>query len=148
MAMTIRPLAADDRARWEDLFGQYFDFYKMAPRDGGLESVWKWIFDPDNDFWCDVAEDETGKVVGLVHYQLMHNSLRGAMSCYLADLFVDPDVRGSGIGRRLIDHVLAFAKDNGLPSVHWLTQEHNYAGRRLYDRYGPKTEFILYRVGV
>lgn len=57
-------------------------------------------------------------------------------------------MRGKGAGRALIDHVIAFAKVNNIPTVRWLTQEFNYAGRRLYDTYGPKSDFILYSVAV
>jgi hypothetical protein len=46
----------------------------------------------------------------------------------------------------MIDHVLAFAKNEGLPGVRWLTQEFNYPARKLYDSYTPKSDFILYNV--
>ena len=68
------------------------------------------------------------------------------MVCYLSDLYVEPGVRGSGVGRTLIDHVLDFAKSRGLPGVRWLTQEFNYPARTLYDTYAAKTDFILYNV--
>ena len=87
-------------------------------------------------------------MIGFTQYQLMHRSLGGGMVCYLSDLYVDPGIRGSGAGRALIDHVIAFARSRGLPGVRWLTQEFNYPARRLYDSYGPKTDFILYNVPV
>lgn len=148
MTITIRPLAENDRATWERMFRAYAEFYRTTIPDGGFDRVWAWIFDPANDFWCDVAERDERDVVGFTQYQLMHRSLGGGMVCYLSDLYVDPGVRGSGAGRALIDRVLAFAKDRGLPSVRWLTQEFNYPARRLYDTYGPKTDFILYNVPV
>ena len=116
--------------------------------DGGFDAVWGWIYDPYNDFWCDVAKNEDGAIIGFTQYQLMHRSLGGGMVCYLSDLYVDPQVRGSGAGRALIDHVLAFAKARGLAGLRWLTQEFNYPARRLYDTYTPKTDFILYNVPV
>ena len=146
MSITVRPLTANDRARWEHMFEAYAAFYKTTIPDGGAQRVWSWIFDPANDFWCDVAEGLDGKVLGFTQYQLMHRSLGGSMVCYLSDLYVEPDLRGSGAGRAMIDHVIAFAKSNGLPSVRWLTQEFNYPARRLYDTYAAKTDFILYNV--
>ncbi len=148
MAVHIRSVADADRQRWEEMFTAYATFYKTAVPEGGFDAVWGWIFDPDNDFWCDVAEDDNGRVIGFTQYQLMHRSLGGGMTVYLSDLFVEPDVRGGGAGRALIDHVLAFAGDRGLPGVRWLTQEFNYPARRLYDTYGPKSDFILYNVTV
>ncbi|MEM7428001.1 MAG: GNAT family N-acetyltransferase [Pseudomonadota bacterium] len=146
MKPVLRPPADGDRARWEELFGAYFTFYEMEPPKGGFDVVWAWIQDDENPFWCTVAEDTAGKIIGFVHYQLWHNSLSAGMSVYMADLFVHPDVRGGGAGRALIDHVLAFARGRGLPSVDWLTQDFNYPGRRLYDTYQKKTDFVFYSV--
>ncbi|MGI9500062.1 MAG: GNAT family N-acetyltransferase [Geminicoccaceae bacterium] len=146
MTITIRPLKEDDRPKWEQMFQAYAEFYKTSIPDGGFDQVWAWIFDPANDFWCDVAEDDDGDIIGFTQYQLMHRSLGGNMVCYLSDLYVDPGIRGSGAGRALIDNVLSFVRDRGLPGVRWLTQEFNYPARRLYDTYGPKTDFILYNV--
>jgi GNAT superfamily N-acetyltransferase len=146
--MKIRPLEKDDRAIWEQFMNEYAEFYKTAVPAGGHDRVWAWIFDQDNDFWCDVAVDDDGKPFGFTQYQLMHRSLSGVMVCYLSDLYVRPDLRGTGAGRAFIDHVMGFAKVSGLNNVRWLTQDHNYAGRRLYDTYASKSDFILYSIPV
>lgn len=147
MPLVIRPLEDKDRARWERMFQAYAEFYRTTIPEGGFDRVRAWIDDPGNDFWCDVAERD-GRVIGFTQYQLMHRSLGGGMVCYLSDLYVEPDLRGAGTGRALIDHVLAFAKARNLPGVRWLTQDFNYPARRLYDSYAPKTDFILYNVPV
>ncbi|MEM7026554.1 MAG: GNAT family N-acetyltransferase, partial [Pseudomonadota bacterium] len=139
-------LQRPDRSSWEALFRGYIDFYKVDIPSGGFDTVWGWVFDSQNPFWCDLAVDEVDRPVGFVHYQLWHASLSGGMTCYMADLFVEPAERGRGAGRLLIDNVCAFAKSRGLPSVAWLTQETNYAARRLYDTYRPRSEFVFYAV--
>ena len=146
--MKIRPLEKDDRAIWEQFMNEYAEFYKTSVPDGGHDGVWAWIFDENNDFWCDLVLDDDGKPFGFTQYQLMHRSLSGAMVCYLSDLYVRPDVRGTGAGRALVDHVIDFAKGRGLNNVRWLTQDYNYAGRRLYDTYASKSDFILYSIPV
>lgn len=146
--VTIRPLGHADRAVWETLFQAYAKFYKTSVPPEGFDRVWAWIFDPANDFWCDVAEAPDGRIIGFTQYQLMHRSLGGSMVCYLSDLFVAPAIRGSGAGRAMIDHVIGFARARGIPQVRWLTQEFNYPARTLYDQYAPKSDFILYSVPV
>lgn len=148
MKVNIRPLTREDRNTWEKLFGEYAQFYETSVPEGGLDAVWQWIFDPDNAFWCDLAENSAGEVIGFTQYQLMHRSLSGTMICYLSDLYVDPEVRGTGAGRAMIDHVLEFARNRGLSGVRWLTQEGNLTARRLYDTYHSKSDFILYSVPV
>ena len=142
--MHIRPLEVNDRPIWEDLFNQYAQFYNTTIPDGGHDNVWHWIFDEDNHFWCDLIVDDNNTAYGFTQYQLMHRSLGGSMVCYLSDLYVTPQKRGSGSGRALIDHVFEFARANNLVNVRWLTQDFNYDGRRLYDTYSPKSDFILY----
>ena len=144
----IRSVTSADRAVWAELFDLYAAFYKASVSDEAKAEVWAWIFAENPDFWCDLGVDEAGKVVGLVQYQVMHRSLSGAKVCYLSDLFVRPEVRGGGHGRAMIDHVIGFARARGLSNVRWLTQEFNYAGRRLYDSFRPKSDFILYSVAV
>lgn len=146
MTLEIRPLTQDDRALWEELFDAYAAFYKTSVPPQGKAAVWDWIFGPE-EFWSDLAL-LNGQVVGFCQYQLMHRSLSGAKVVYLSDLYVRPEIRGGGIGRGLIDHVMDFARARGIANVRWLTQEFNYAGRRLYDSYRPKSDFILYSIPV
>ena len=146
--MNIRPLEKTDRKIWEQLFNEYAEFYKTSVPQGGHERVWDWIFNFDNDFWCDLVVNDAGQPYGFTQYQLMHRSLSGAMVCYLSDLYVRPDVRGTGAGRAMIDHVIQVSKAKGITNVRWLTQDFNYAGRRLYDSYSPKSDFVLYSVNV
>jgi ribosomal protein S18 acetylase RimI-like enzyme len=148
MTVTIRPLTPQDRTAWEGLFSAYAAFYNTTLPDGAFDTVWHWIFDPENDFWCDLAVSDEGIAVGFTQYQLMHRSLGASMVCYLSDLYVDPNIRGTGAGRALIDHVIAFARSRGLTNVRWLTHETNTQARRLYDTYRPPSGFILYSVPV
>lgn len=146
--MKIRSLEKEDRSVWEQFINEYAVFYKTSVPEGGHDRVWNWIFDKDNDFWCDLVVDDNGQPFGFTQYQLMHRSLSGEMVCYLSDLYVRPDTRGTGAGRALVDHVIEFAKERGLSNVRWLTQDFNYAGRRLYDSYAAKSDFILYSIPV
>lgn len=148
MSVTIRPVRPSEKARWEELFRAYGRFYKVEVMPEAVEAVWGWIGDEAEPFWCDIAEDGSGKIIGMTQYQLMHRSLGGSMVVYLSDLYVDPELRGGGVGRALIEHVIAFAKARGAPSVRWLTQDFNYKGRMLYDTFAPKSDFILYNVPV
>lgn len=143
MSLTISPVDYDDRPDWEALFQGYADFYDTDAR-GAIGTVWSWVLDAEEPFWADIARDGEGRALGLVQYSLLHRSLSGGRVIYLSDLFTVPEARGKGVGRALIDHVRAFARDNGYGSVRWLTHESNDTARRLYDSYAPASGFILY----
>ena len=142
--LTIRSVNASDKIRWTELMKAYANFYEVEVDDTALATTWNWIEDPNNSFWCTLAEQQDGTIVGFTQYQLMHRSLSGAMVCYLSDLYVEPELRGGGVGRALTNHVFDFARDNSIPNVRWLTQDSNAVARKLYDSYGDKSGFILY----
>ena len=140
----LRPVVSGDKQRWRELMLAYAAFYEVEVSDEGLAATWGWIEDEKENFWCTLASDSTGQVIGFTQYQLMHRSLSGSLVCYLSDLYVQPDTRGGGVGRALIDHVFEFARSNNVSNVRWLTQDFNAAARKLYDTYGEKSDFILY----
>lgn len=146
--ISLRPVAGNDKKRWRELMSAYADFYKVEINGDALNATWSWIVDPHEPFWCTVAENSEGAIFGFTQYQLMHRSLSGAKVCYLSDLFVEPEQRGSGAGRLMIDHVFEFASERGISNVRWLTQDYNTTARKLYDSYGEKSDFILYSFAV
>jgi GNAT superfamily N-acetyltransferase len=60
------------------------------------------------------------------------------------DLFIDPSVRGKGLGRHLILAVAEQAKTMDCLRLEWATQHDNPA-RKLYDQLA-KCDFVEYRM--
>ena len=149
MSVTIRPLTPKDRADWRRLWTAYLEFYNSSVSEAVYDTTFERLLGDDpRDYTCLLAEID-GRVVGLVHYLFHRHCWRIENTCYLQDLFADPDVRGHGVGRALIEAVYAAADDAGCPSVYWTTQDFNETARRLYDRIGELTPFIKYqRAGV
>ena len=140
----IRPLQVADRDQWNDLWTAYLAFYetKLEPE---IYDVFfhRLLGDDRQDFHCLVAEQD-GKLIGLTHYVFHRHGWKIENVCYLQDLYVDPNIRGTGAGRALIEAVYDAADEVGCPSVYWLTQDFNSQARQLYDRIGQLTPFIKY----
>jgi GNAT superfamily N-acetyltransferase len=66
--------------------------------------------------------------------------------CYLEDLFVSEAARGHGLGRALIDDLMAIARARGWHRLYWHTDEGNTRARKLYDSYAPPDGHIRYRL--
>jgi GNAT superfamily N-acetyltransferase len=146
-SLTIRAVNESDYAQWLPLWEGYHAFYgrhgETALDLKITQTTWARFFkdyEPVNAF---VAE-KNGQLVGLVHFIFHRNTSRIDDVCYLQDLYVDTDVRRSGIGRKLITAVYDAALKAGSTRVYWQTQVSNIPGRALYDKVAKHLGFIVY----
>ncbi len=142
--IVIRPILASDEADWRRLWRAYLAFYETELPDEVYQSTFGRILSGRAGEYRGLLAVLDGRPVGLAHYLFHRTCWSVADTCYLQDLFAEPDVRGTGLGRRLIEAVYAAADAQGAGSVYWMTQEFNHTARRLYDRIGVKTPFIEY----
>lgn len=145
MTITIRPLQSGDRDSWEPLWQGYLAFYESSVPDDVTDTTWQRMMTDGEDPNGFCAVDETGALVGIVHYMFHRSCWTISDYCYLQDLFVAPDGRSSGTGEALIRAVYAAAEKQGASQVYWLTQHFNETARKLYDRVGELTPFIKYK---
>ena len=142
--MNIRMANEADFPQWLILWKGYQVFYKTDITDTTTTVTWSRFLDLAEPMNCAVAEVE-GRLIGMVHY-IQHRSCWSTGDyVYLQDLFVEPNIRGKGVGRALIQHVYATAAEAGASRVWWLTHESNSDAMQLYDRIADKSGFIQYR---
>ncbi|WP_085340595.1 GNAT family N-acetyltransferase [Aquidulcibacter paucihalophilus] len=140
----VRPLEANDRAVWEELWHGYLSFYKVSNFSPEVtEATWQRLLDPNGPLHGLVAV-EGDEVLGLVHYLFHPSSWTIGPYCYLQDLFTFPAARRRGVGEVLIEAVADAARAQNAARVYWLTHESNAPGRSLYDRVARHAGFIHY----
>ena len=143
--LVIRPLVIDDEADWRRLWTAYLAFYETVLPEEIYRSTFARLTGGGSGDFRGLVAVLDGRAVGLAHY-LFHRSCWTLNDiCYLQDLYADPEVRGTGIGRALIEAVYGKAAEAGAPEVYWMTQEFNATARRLYDRIAGTTPFIIYQ---
>lgn len=146
MSFTIRDLNRNDRPGWEHLWAGYLDFYQAKMEPVVIEVLWSRLHDPHEPMFALVAEDnETHKLIGLVHCVIHRGTWAIGNFCYLEDLFTALAARKRGVGRALIEAVYARADEMRCERVYWLTHESNETARRLYDQVAKNLGFIQYR---
>jgi len=145
MSMSIRPLQATDRARWEELFRAYVRFYDAKIDDGIIDLTWRRLLSGEDGFYGLVAVDEAERPVGFAHLVFHPSTWSPTTYCYLEDLYVERDARRHGTGRALIEAAYREADRRGATRTYWATKEDNRAARRVYDRIATLSSFVQYR---
>lgn len=143
-AIQIRPVTPNDHAAWLPLWKAYLTFYNTELADSVTESSWQRILDPSEPTNAALAWRD-GKAVGMVHFIYHRSNWSIKNACYLQDLIVVPEQRGTGVGRQLIEFVYATAREAGCDKVHWLTHETNATAIQLYERIAERPGFIQFR---
>ena len=143
----IRGVQQSDYDAWRPLWDGYNAFYgrygPAALPEEITQATWGRFFDPCEPVNAMVAE-ESGHLIGLVHYLFHRSTSRLNGICYLQDLFTAEHARGRGVGRCLIEAVYQAARNAGSSRVYWQTQVGNQAGRALYDKVAKHFGFIVY----
>jgi len=145
MDLKIRELKETDKERWLELWAGYLEFYKSNLSPAQTEFTWKRLINNEQKMHGFVAEDENG-VIGFTHCLFRPSTWTQTDYCYLEDLFVDPNIRGRGVGRALMNRVIELAKEKNSKRVYWTTQEFNKTARVLYDSITSVSEFVQYRL--
>jgi len=143
--LVIRRPSPADEPEWRRLWTGYLEFYETSVPEEVYRSTWaRLLSEAEGDCHAFLAV-AGGRPVGLVHYIYHRHNWRIEKVTYLQDLYVDPEVRGTGAGRALIEAVYAAADEAGCPSVYWMTQDYNATARKLYNRIAKLTPFIKYQ---
>jgi ribosomal protein S18 acetylase RimI-like enzyme len=112
---------------------------QAAPSEGEFRTWFATLLrDPATEFL--VACDGAGEAVAYVQVRYRHSAWVAGVQAELEDVFVSPEARGRGVGRRLLTHALARAGERGCRSVGLTTNERNQAALALYERLGFTAE--------
>lgn len=99
-----------------------------------------------------VAECVIGEVDGVAQgfALFFHNfsTWRGAPGLYLEDLFVRPEARGVGLGRKLLSTLARIAVDRGCHRFEWSVLDWNDPAIGFYRALGavPMSEWTIFRM--
>jgi GNAT superfamily N-acetyltransferase len=144
----IRDIQPSDCDQWKPLWGGYNAFYGRKDETALPEAVtnmtWSRFFDSYEPVHALVAE-QSGQLLGLVHFLFHRSTISIQPTCYLQDLFTVEASRGRGVGRALILEVYRRAEAAGCSRVYWLTHETNSTAMKLYDKVADKSGFVVYR---
>lgn len=137
----IRPVESGDFPAWLPLW----DGNNLGQRNEAVTTeTWTRLVDPDFPVHGLVAESPDGALAGLVHYILHYTTGAVAPVCYMQDLYVSPEHRRHGIGRRLVRALADQGQKEKWARLYWLAEADNKAAQALYKDFGIKLDFTLH----
>ncbi|MGH7642443.1 MAG: GNAT family N-acetyltransferase [Candidatus Dormibacteria bacterium] len=140
----VRRLAPTDFERWRSLWIAYQRFYREQLDEAVTKSTFDRLCAGSGPLVGLVADDAKGRLLGIVQLVFHPSTWSTAACCYVEDLFVIREARGTGVARELLEAAFAEADLRGAGRIYWETQEYNSAARSLYDQFGHPTSFVVY----
>ena len=142
MKITITPCTFEKLEQLTYLFDEYRQFYH-AFSDPQASRAFLYARYVQGDSVILLAEDERGDVLGFTQIYPSFSSVRLVPVWILNDLFVVPEVRGRGIGRKLMLAAQVEAKKADIHIILLATAKDNMVARKLYESMGYKRDTRL-----
>jgi GNAT superfamily N-acetyltransferase len=136
MAIDIRPARERDLASVMSLVRALADFEKLPGPPGDADARLAQHF-AEGRFSLLVADDG-GTLVGYALYFFTYSTFVVGPSLYLEDLFVLPEVRGAGLGRRFMQALAQVAQERGCERFEWCVLDWNVRAQKFYRSLGAE----------
>ena len=136
--MNIRPGTNRDRQQIYALIREFAHF------QGTTEKLTLTSEQMENDqglFQCFVAEEAPGELVGFASFFFAYYSWSGK-ALYLDDLYVTASFRKQGLGRKLLETVIDFARKENCKKLRWQVSRWNQEAIAFYRSIGAAIDEV------
>ena len=154
----IRPVNKEDTdalgEMWLDLVAYHrnlTDDLPAAARGAEHRYVRRIMERLDDPYMCALVAEVDGKVVGFILgmvIDLMPDIFDQRPSGFLADIYVEPHVRRQGVGRSLVNALVAWFWQCGIHAFDWHVSSNNPEGIAFWRSIGGRDVMIRMRADV
>lgn len=143
--MRIEFAGAADIDAMADLLHELFTLESdFQPERAKQLAALNWLLDHPAHGRLFVARDD-GRVVGMASALISISSAEGGPVLILEDVILAASHRHGGRGRQLVEHVLAWARSEGLRRVTLLADQDNAAALGFYQKLGFEKSAMVVR---
>ena len=142
----IRPAIPSDVAQIIALCKEHAAYERAAYYPEGKQQLLaKDLFDTDGGINCLVAAQPTA-IMAYATFMKQYSTWDAAYYVYLDCLFIQESKRGMGIGKKMMDRVRHYAKNEQCNMIQWQTPEFNEKAITFYRKLGAtqKTKARFY----
>ena len=144
----IRSATPHDISEILELIKELAD-YEKAPQEAIAtpEQLSVALFGDSPKVFCEIVEVD-GVILGCAIWFLNFSTWQGKHGIYLEDLFIRPQYRGNGWGKKLLQHLAAKCLENNWGRFQWWVLDWNEPAIEFYRSLGavPMDEWTVYRV--
>jgi GNAT superfamily N-acetyltransferase len=106
----------------KELFTIEEDFeFDQVKQKAGL----KMFLDKESDERILFVAESDGEVIGMCSAQTLISTAEGAKSAMIEDMVVKEGFRGQGVGKRIMDEIVAWAKKSGITRLQLFADKNN-----------------------
>jgi GNAT superfamily N-acetyltransferase len=144
----IRPAQSEDVADIFRLIQALAEYEKLANEVVASEDKLRVALFSDRPAAETLVAVHDGRAVGFALFFHNFSTFRGARGLYLEDLFVEPDHRGNGLGRRLLKELAQIAVERECERMEWSVLDWNAPAIGFYKSLGaaPLDDWSIFRL--
>jgi GNAT superfamily N-acetyltransferase len=136
MPLIIRPATPTDTSTIHAFIRALADYENLLHEVQASEAdLARDLFGPEPKVFCEIAEWD-GKPVGFALWFYTYSTFQGRHGIWLEDLYVDPALRGKGIGKALLQHLAQRCVTEGLGRFEWWVLDWNEPSIAFYKSQG------------
>jgi|SRR6218665_274669 len=138
MSITIRPILPSDNAALAVIIRNALEeFGANHPGtvyyDASTDALYELFREPGSGYFVAANGEELSGGGGI-----FPTAGLPADTCELVKMYLRPEVRGSGLGKKLIETSLSFAKETGYKNVYLETMPELKPALKVYEKFGFK----------
>ncbi len=136
MSILVRPAKPQDVGHILRLIEALAAYEKLSHEAKATEAdLSRDLFGANPRVFCEIAEYD-GQPVGFTLWFYSYSTFRGLHGIWLEDLFVDPEMRGKGIGLQLMINLAQKCRDENLARFEWSVLDWNKPSIDFYKSLG------------
>src|SRR5690606_1861749 len=134
--LSIRPAIISDAAQIVHFIRELADYEKLLHEVKITKAdIERDLFGAEPKVFCEIAEWD-GVPVGFALWFYTYSTFQGRHGIWLEDLYVQPDQRGRGIGKALLQHLARRCVAEGLGRFEWWVLDWNEPSIEFYKSQG------------
>lgn len=136
--LEIRPAIEEDMPVLFDLILELATYEKLSDKVTGDAEVLRRSLFEEKAAEALLLETSDGEAIGYAIFFTTFSTFECRSGIWLEDVYVRPEHRRGGIGRAVMEHLAALARDRGHVRLEWVALDWNEPAINFYEKLGAQ----------